>query len=214
MSTFNELILIPRSEFQKLKDKGHNKIENEIEGVNKSKNLNKHAKKVVYKEKLKKFLSNSKEMREPVKFNVKKEYQPILNSEQEGDLLIQRLKLVPKEYRSKILNIYNKLKSIKGVEEGEKNVIISGKKLNFTLFDYIKEGVQPKTVKRPLLGYPHIVKLMYKAKLHKASIAHSSYQKRLELFRNKVENLDDTQIGSGHTRTKCTDFQKWSNFRF
>lgn len=211
MSTFNELILIPKSEYEKLNSKGHNSIEKEMGDVKKSKKLNKHQKKVVYKEKLKKFLSTAKEMREPVKLSVKKEYQPILSEQPEGDYLIQRLKLVPKEYRSKIFNIYNKLKSIHGVQEGEKSVIISGKKLNYSLFDYIKDAVQPKTSKRPLVGYPHIVKLMYKAKLHKASIAHSSYQKRLELFRSKVENLDDTQVGSGTARI---DFTKWSNFRF
>lgn len=211
MSTFNELILIPKSEYEKLNSKGHNNGENELSDIKKSKNLNKHQKKVMYQEKLKKFLSTAKEMREPVKLSVKKEYQPILNNEKEEDYLIQRLKLVPKEYRSKIFNIYNKLKSIHGVQEGEKSVIISGKKLNYSLFDYIKDSVQPKTAKRPLVGYPHIVKLMYLAKLHRSSIAHSSYQKRLDLFRSKVENLDDTQVGSGTARI---DFRKWSNFRF
>lgn len=211
MSAFNELILIPKNEYEKFNLKEQNNIESELKDIKKNtEKLNSHQKHVIYKEKLGKFLSSSKNMREPIKINVSKEYKPLLNTPSEEDLIVQRLKKIPKDYRSKIFTIYNKLRALPGVKEAEKTVTIDGKRLKYSLFDYVSEGVQPSTIRRPLLGYPHAVKLMFKGKIHKSSIANRSYQKRLQMFRDKENNLDDTLVGSGTP----VDFKKWINFRF
>ena len=213
MSTFNELILIPRSEYEKFNLKGQNVLENELRDIDKNKSkLNSHQKHVTYKKKLGEFLNSSKNLREPIKINVKKAYTPLLNNVPEEDLLVQRLSKFPKERRKSIYTIYNKLLSLPGVSEGEKNVMIHGKRLNHSLLDYVAEGLQPETRKQPFAGYPHVVKLMQEAKIQMPTIVHRHYQKRLKKFRNKDENLDDSQIGSGTRR--CIDFNSWIKFRF
>jgi len=210
--SFNKLILIPKSEYEKFTSDEAKNLHADMIRTKKDGTLSRYEKKIKFQNKLSTFLDTSKKLREPIKLSIEpdKASSNFIKPEAlEENLTVQKLKEIPSDLRRRAYTLYERLKLQPGVYESANSVVINNTKLNHNLFKYVAEAIRPKTIKKPLRGYSHVVKLMHRSNVKMPSIAHDSYRSKLNNFRLNRANLDDsTQSGSG-----CP-LKNWKNYRF
>jgi hypothetical protein len=117
---------------------------------------------------------------------------------------------VPANKKARTMKIYKKIVALDKVKEGEKFVILDGKKHNHSLIEYIADAVNPRTSARPMSGYTDVVRMFKKANINYKHLDNKLYQKSLRV----LQLGDPAQSAQAGDNSFVCAGAKWIKFRF
>lgn len=216
---FQEVILIPRSEYQRYDPSENNALNLELTRIKNNNALTTHERNTKYVDKLSSLMESNKKLRAPMELTVEKTVAaPTHAPKQEApeSYSSSRIKeLLPAKSRQKATNMYERLRKLPRVIEREKTVKIDDVVLKHTLLDFVGEALTPKGPHTPLKGHEHFVRLLKETGTRANSVINKDYLKILKGMKKVKkgslssgdDSLDNSLVGAGH-------LGKWKRFYF
>jgi hypothetical protein len=205
--SFQKLILLPRSEYEKFNLQKQNKIDDEMSRTIKDKSLTKHERNVQFKSQLNSFINTSADLRRPMEINITKRSTEPPKEKLGADVLKLKMKQIQSPLRRKAASIYIKTSKLGGVTEGEDTVTINGERLGHNLFNYVAEMIHHSGNNKPLAGYEKVVKLLHRAGVKSTTIDNSHYKSVLQAMQKASQK-------SSKLATLKGNGLKWVEYRF
>lgn len=219
--SFQEVLLIPRSEYQRHDTTENSALNTELNNINSNKSMPVHEKNTKYIEKLNELMTSNEKVRAPMEIILAHKSTPAPEDEQEdveeNYPTIRIKELLPAPMRKKGLDMYEKVRKLPQVKEMRRSFKINNLLLNHTLLDYVGEALTHKRG-APLSGYKAFVRLLKTAGARSNSFVNRDYTEAIiSMSKKKVQkentlpkniSLNQSLEGSG----SCLN--KWKRYYF
>jgi hypothetical protein len=216
---FQEVILIPRSEYER-HDTSENKALNlELTRIKNNNAFSTHERNTKYVDKLNTLMSSNKKVRAPMELTLKRTLDDDgldLKNELPDDFAVSRIKeLLPASKRRRGMNLYEKLKHLPQVIESERTVRINNVLLKNSLLDFVGEALSPNSARGNLAGFENFVQLLMDTNAKSNSVVNQDYKdvlKDLKVNKKASQSAHDSTLdasldGSGWVKN-------WKRFYF
>lgn len=217
--SFQEVILIPRSEYQRYDPSETKALNLELARIKNNNALTTHEKNTKYVDKLSSLMEANKKLRAPMELTVEKTVATpahTLKQEAAESYSSSRIKeLLPAKSRQKAANMYDRLRKLPRVIEREKTVVIDDVVLKHSLLDFVGEALTPKGPRTPLKGHEHFVRLLKETGTRANSVINKDYLKMLKGMK-KVKKDSSSSPGSSlnNSLVGAGCLGKWKRFYF
>lgn len=214
---FQEVILIPRGEYQRHDTTENKALNMELTRIKNNNAFSTHERNTKYVDKLNTLMSSNKMLRAPMELTLKRtadDEDLNLKSEIPDDFAVSRMKeLLPASKRRRGMSLYEKLKHLPQVIESERAVRINNVLLKNSLLDFVAEALSPINSRGNLAGFENFVQLLKDVNTRTNSVVNQEYKDVLKDLNKKASQsahdstLDASLDGSGWVKN-------WKRFYF